>query len=49
MTSKIVRKTIEEAQNVQNAEIDFSDKNLIHLDDMPIVDYEKCNAANFES
>ena len=35
MTSKIVRKTIEEAQNVPNAEIDFSDKNLIHLDDMP--------------
>ena len=35
MTSKIVRKTIEEAQNVPNAEIDFSDKNLVHLDDMP--------------
>merc|ERR1739848_168334 len=35
MTSKIVRKTIKEAQNVPNAEIDFSDKNLIHLDDMP--------------
>ena len=35
MASKIIRKTLEEAQNVQNAEIDFSDKNLIHLDEMP--------------
>ena len=35
MTSKIIRKTLEEAQSVQNAEIDFSDKNLIHLDEMP--------------
>lgn len=35
MTSKIIRKTLEEAQHVQNAEIDFSDKNLIHLDEMP--------------
>ena len=26
---------MEEAQHVQNAEIDFSDKNLIHLDEMP--------------
>ena len=35
MTSKIIRKTLEEAQHVQNAEIDFSDKNLIHLEEMP--------------
>ena len=35
MTSKIIRKTLEEAQHVQNAEIDFSDKNLLHLEEMP--------------
>ena len=35
MASKIIRKTLEEAQHVQNAEIDFSDKNLIHLEEMP--------------
>ncbi len=35
MTSKVVRKTLEEAKGVQNAEIDFSDKNLVHLEDMP--------------
>jgi len=35
MTQKIIRKTLEEAQHVPHAEIDFSDKNLVHLDDMP--------------
>lgn len=35
MTSKIVRKTLEEAQGLPNAEIDFSDKNLVHLEEMP--------------
>ena len=35
MTSKIIRKTLEEAQGMQNAEIDFSDKNIVHLDEMP--------------
>jgi len=34
MTSKIVKKTLEEAQGVPNAEIDFSDKSLVHMDDM---------------
>jgi Leucine-rich repeat (LRR) protein len=34
MSSKIVRKTLEEAQGVPNAEIDFSDKSLVHMDDM---------------
>jgi Leucine-rich repeat (LRR) protein len=34
-TSKIIRKTLEEAQGLQRAEIDFSEKNLVHLDDMP--------------
>jgi len=34
MSSKIVKKTLEEAQGVQNAEIDFSDKSLVHMDDM---------------
>ncbi len=32
MTTKIVRKTLEEAQGLPNAEIDFSEKNLVlHL------------------
>ncbi len=35
MTSKIIRKTLEEAQGLPRAEIDFSDKNLLHLEDMP--------------
>ena len=35
MSQKIIRKTLDEAQHVPNAEIDFSDKNLVHLDDMP--------------
>merc|ERR1712111_289515 len=34
MTSKIVKKTLEEAHGVPNAEIDFSDKSLVHMDDM---------------
>ncbi len=34
-TSKIVRKTLEEAQGLPRAEIDFSEKNLVHLDEMP--------------
>ena len=33
-TSKIVRKTLEEAQGLPRAEIDFSEKNLLHLDDV---------------
>ena len=32
MTSKIIKKTIEEANGVQNAEIDFSDKQLVNLE-----------------
>ena len=32
MTSKIIKKTIEEANGVQNAEIDFSDKQLVSLE-----------------
>ena len=35
MSQKVIRKTLDEAQQVANAEIDFSDKNLVHLDDMP--------------
>ena len=35
MTSKIIRKTLDEAQGLSRAEIDFSDKNLIHLEEMP--------------
>ena len=35
-TSKIVRKTLEEAQGLPRAEIDFSEKNLLHLDDVSI-------------
>jgi len=35
MSQKVIRKTLDEAQHVPNAEIDFSDKNLVHLDDMP--------------
>ncbi len=31
MTTKIVRKTLEEAQGLPNAEIDFSEKNLVLL------------------
>jgi len=37
MASKVIRKTLEEAQGVDHAEIDFSDKNLLHLDDMPLL------------
>ncbi len=29
MTTKIIRKTLEEAQGLPRAEIDFSDKNLV--------------------
>ena len=32
MASKIIKKTLEEAQGVQNAELDFSDKALISLE-----------------
>jgi Leucine-rich repeat (LRR) protein len=35
MTSKIVRKTLEEAQGLPRAEIDFSEKGLTHLEEMP--------------
>ena len=35
MTSKIIRKTLEEAQGLPRAEIDFSDKNLVHMEEMP--------------
>jgi len=35
MTSKVIRKTLEEAQGLTRAEIDFSDKNLLHLEEMP--------------
>ena len=35
MTSKIIRKTLDEAQGLPRAEIDFSDKNLVHLEEMP--------------
>ena len=38
-TSKIVRKTLEEAQGLPRAEIDFSEKNLLHLDDVSIYVY----------
>ncbi|QQP52389.1 Ras suppressor protein 1 [Caligus rogercresseyi] len=31
-SSKIIKKTLEEARNIPHAEIDFSDKNLIHLE-----------------
>lgn len=34
MTSKIIRKTLEEAQGLPRAEIDFSDKGLTHMEDM---------------
>ena len=34
MTTKIIRKTLDEAQHIPNAEIDFSDKSLVHMDDM---------------
>ena len=34
MATKIIKKTLEEAATVENAEIDFSDKSLVHLDDM---------------
>lgn len=34
MTTKIIRKTLEEAKDLSFAELDFSDKNLVHLDDM---------------
>ena len=45
-TSKIVRKTLEEAQGLPRAEIDFSEKNLLHLDDVSIA---KFIAAVFNS
>jgi len=32
MASKIIKKTLEEAAGVQNAELDFSDKALISLE-----------------
>ena len=32
MTSKIIKKTLEEATGVQNAELDFSDKALVSLE-----------------
>merc|ERR1712086_310308 len=32
MTSKIIKKTLDEAANVQNAEIDFSDKAIVALE-----------------
>ena len=32
MASKIIKKTLEEAAGVQNAEIDFSDKQLVSLE-----------------
>ena len=32
--SKIIRKTLEEAHNLPRAEIDFSEKNLLHLDEV---------------
>jgi Leucine-rich repeat (LRR) protein len=35
MASKIIRKTLEEAQGLQRAEIDFSEKSLVHLEEMP--------------
>ena len=38
-TSKIVRKTLEEAQGLPRAEIDFSEKNLLHLDDVSIAKF----------
>ena len=41
-TSKIVRKTLEEAQGLPRAEIDFSEKNLLHLDDVSIVQFICC-------
>ena len=34
MAAKIIKKTLEEAASVENAEIDFSDKALVHLEDM---------------
>ena len=34
-TAKIIRKTLEEAEGLPRAEIDFSDKNLVHLEEMP--------------
>ena len=34
MSTKVVKKTLEQAQGVPNAEIDFSDKSLVHMDDM---------------
>lgn len=35
MTSKIIRKTLDEAHGLPRAEIDFSEKNLLHLEEMP--------------
>ena len=32
MASKVIKKTIEEAKGVQNAEIDFSDKGILALE-----------------
>jgi hypothetical protein len=32
MTSKIIKKTLEEANGVPNAELDFSDKQLVSLE-----------------
>ena len=35
MPTKVIQKTLEQAQGLPNAEIDFTDKNLVHLEQMP--------------